>query len=169
MEILNNFGFDPVILVAQIVNFLIILYLLKRFLYKPVLSMLKKRKETVEEGLRQAEEARITLEKTIEEEKKILTKAQDEAKKIIEETKKQSLLLSQEAETNTKEKIEKMLLEARQKIEEEEKEIEAKLSKKLTNIAVGILQKSLERVFSEKEQKQIVEKALKQIRNTRYE
>ena len=75
MEILKNLGFDPVMLAAQIVNFLIILYLLKRFLYKPILEMLKKREDSIKEGLKQAEEARITLEKTLQEEKKILSKA----------------------------------------------------------------------------------------------
>ena len=44
--------------------------------------MLKKREDKIKEGIKQAEEARLTLEKTLEQEKKILTKAQEEAKRI---------------------------------------------------------------------------------------
>lgn len=164
MEILKNFGFDPVMLVAQIVNFLIIFYLLKRFLYKPLLGMLKKREDNIKEGIKQAEEARLTLEKTLEAEKKILSKAQEEAKKIIEEAKIQARDISLEIEENTKKQTEKMILEAREQILQESKETERKLVEKTTILASKLLAKSLEGMFGEKEQKQIVNKAIKQIK-----
>lgn len=164
MEILENFGFDPVMLVAQIVNFLIIFYLLKRFLYKPILDMLGKRKDIISESLKQAEETRITLEKTIEEEKKILLNAQNESKKIIEEAKLQAAQSAKEIEENAKTQTEKMLREAKQQIEYESKEIEKKISEKISVIAADMLTKSLEGIFNAKEQKQILEKSLKKIK-----
>ena len=62
MEIINNFGLDPLLLGAQIVNFLIIFFILKRFAYKPVLDILKKREDSIKEGLRQAEEGKKILD-----------------------------------------------------------------------------------------------------------
>src|SRR3989344_8342526 len=85
MEIIKNFGVDPVLLVAQIVNFLVILFILKKYLYKPILDILNKRQNAVEEGIRNAEDARIKLEKAVIEEKNILKEAQAAAKKIIED------------------------------------------------------------------------------------
>lgn len=151
-------------LAAQIVNFLIILYLLKRFLYKPVLEMLKKRSDAIQEGIKQAEEARITLEKTLEEEKKILLKAKDEAKQVMEDSKLAAVAIAREIEENSKTQTEKMLSEAMLKIEQESKETEHKLSEKVSVLAQDMLTKSLEGIFGDKEQKQIVEKALKQIK-----
>ncbi len=72
MEIIKNFGLNPILLAAQIVNFLIIFFILKKFLYKPVLNVLNKRQVTIKEGLKQAEEARVKLEKVVIEEKDIL-------------------------------------------------------------------------------------------------
>lgn len=164
MEILKNFGFDPVILVAQIINFLIIFYLLKRFLYKPVFDVLKKRQDTIADSLKQAEEIKITLEKTIEEEKKILLKAQDESKKIIDEAKLQATETAIAMEENTKRQTEKMILEAKQQIEFESKEVEKQITKKISVLASDMLTKSLEGVLNTKEQKQILEKSLKQIK-----
>jgi F-type H+-transporting ATPase subunit b len=164
MEILKEFGFDPVMLVAQIVNFLIIFYLLKRFLYKPVLGMLQKRKDTIAEGLKQAEESRLALERTIEEEKKILTKAQDEAKKIIEESRSQAVEVSRKIEEDTKKQAERILIEAKEQINQEGKDMEQRLSEKVSMLAEGLLEKSLEGFFGEKEQKQIIEKVVKQIK-----
>ena len=63
MELIKNFGLDPVYLAAQIVNFLIILYFLRRFLYKPVFKMLKKRENEIKEGLEKTEESKRLMEK----------------------------------------------------------------------------------------------------------
>ena len=164
MEILKTFGVDPVLLGAQIINFLIIFYLLKRFLYKPVLGMLKKREDKIKEGMKQAEEARITLEKTFEQEKKILTKAQDEARELIESTKIQAKDVGKEIEENTKRQAEKILLDTRAQIEQDTKKMEQELSEKVSLLAENMLEKSLQGVFGEKEQKQIIGKALKNIK-----
>lgn len=164
MEIFKNFGFDPIMLGAQIINFLIIFYILKRFLYKPVLEMLKKREDNISEGIKQAEEARKTLERTLEEERKILTKASKEGKELIEEARMQAIETAKEIEENTKKQTEKMILEARRQIEQDTSEVEKKLSGKISVLALDILNKSLEGMFDTKEQKQIVNKALKQIK-----
>lgn len=164
MEILKNFGFDPVMLVAQIINFLIIFYLLKRFMYKPVLEMLKKREDSIAKGIKQADEARATLERTLEQEKKILTKASDEGKKILEEAKNQAKQVAIEIEENTKKQTEKMIQEAKQQIEQDSKEIEKRLSEKVSVLALNMLTKSLEGTIGAKEQKQIITKTLKNIK-----
>jgi F-type H+-transporting ATPase subunit b len=163
MDFLKNLGFDPVMLGAQILNFLIILFLLKRFLYKPVMDMVKKREETIVQGLKDAEQARKTLEKTIEEEKKILSKAQNEAKNILEDAKVQALEVSKEIEEVSKKQNERMFIQAKENIEQEAKETESRLTQKISIIASDLLTKSLEGIFSEKEQKQILDKTLKNI------
>jgi F-type H+-transporting ATPase subunit b len=164
MEILKNFGFDPYLLGAQILNFLIIFYLLKHFLYKPLLAMLKKRADTITEGLKQAEESRLTLEKTLEEEKIILGKAQETAKQIIEDSRLQAVENIREIEENAKLQVELMLSGAREQIDQEATETEKKLLEKVSILASDMLTKSISGMFDSKEQKQITEKALKQIK-----
>ena len=82
MEILNNFGFEPILFFAQIVNFLIIYLVLKKFLYKPLLKVLNDRKHKIEEGLKSAEESNRLLKETIDKEQEILKNAQLDAKKV---------------------------------------------------------------------------------------
>jgi len=164
MEILKTFGLDPILLGAQIINFLIIFYLLKRFLYKPVLGMLKSREDKIKEGMKQAEEARLTLEKTIDEEKKILSKAHDEAKSLIDDAKIQALEVAKEVEENTKKQAEKILIDAKAQIEQDAKRMETELGEKISVLAKDMLTKSLQGTIGEKEQKQIVEKAVKNIK-----
>ena len=165
MEFLKTLGFDPVMLGAQILNFLIIFYLLKRFLYKPVMDMVKTREAKIAQGLKEAEDARLTLEKTITEEKKILSKAQTQAKNILEEAKVQAIEISKDIEENTKKQTEMMLTQAKETIEREAKDTEGLLAQKISIIASDLLTKSLEGMFTDTEQKQILDKTIKKIKN----
>ena len=113
MEILGMFGIDPILLSAQIVNFLIVFYILKRFALKPILSMLKNREKTIREGLEQAQEAQKLLVETAEKEKTVLRKAQLEAKAMLDEAKKHRDDLLAETEKKTKDQADKILQEAR--------------------------------------------------------
>ena len=164
MELIHQFGFDPKLLVAQIVNFLVVLWVLKKYLYGPLLSMLNKRKKAIEEGLAQAEKARLLLEEITEKEKKILQEAQKQAEKIIEEAKEQALSVVKEAEEAAKERAEKIIEEAKRKIEHDTKETERRLTEHVSKIAIDFLQKALSDMFTEKTQQEVMTKALKIIK-----
>lgn len=164
MEIIKNFGLDPYLFGAQVVNFLIVLYLLKRFLYKPVLGILKKREEEIREGLKQAEESRILLEKTLEKEKEILRKARESAKQTIDDAKAQSNTILIQAEENSKKQAEKIILQAREQIELETREAENRLASRISGLSIEFLKSALKGIFSEKEEREVLEKAMKQLR-----
>jgi len=164
MEILENFGVNPILLAAQIVNFLIIFFVLKKFLYKPILELLKKRQIMIKEGISQAEESRIKLEKVIIEEKNILRQAQLAAKKVIEDAKQESIELARQASDNAKKQTEKILTDARAQISREYAETEKRLAVQTSKLAISFLEKALSEFFSAKEQKEVVESALRKIK-----
>lgn len=165
MEIAKSFGLDPFLFGAQLINFLIVFYLLKRFLYKPVLNMLKKRQATIEEGLKQAEEGKLLFEKAVEKEKEILRKAQETARLTIADAKEQAKTASLEIEENSKKQAERILVEAKQQIEVETKEAERRISVRISEVSVNFLEKALKDLFSEKDQKEVLERAMKGLKN----
>jgi len=161
MEIFKTFGLDPYLLIAQIVNFLIIFYLLKRFLYKPINNMLKKRQELAQEAINTAKENEKILEKTKELEKDVLKKARVTADEIIKDAKNQAEDIRKQAEAATKLQTDKMLKDAKAQIELETAQAQKQLDKYVTRLSLDILKKTLSNVFTEKEQSEIVEKAIK--------
>ncbi len=165
MDFLKNLGFDPVLLGAQILNFLIILYLLKRFLYKPVLEMIKQREDKIAEGLKQAEESRATLEKSLEREKEILREAELKAQRVLGEARQQAEDAALQINENAKNEGERLLLAAREQIQRESKEAEERLTQKITVIAHDLVSKSLEGLISEDEQKRILRKTMDNLKN----
>ncbi|OGH23747.1 MAG: hypothetical protein A2958_03270 [Candidatus Levybacteria bacterium RIFCSPLOWO2_01_FULL_38_13] len=166
MEIIKNFGIDPLLLIAQIVNFLIIFYILKRFALKPILDILKKRENTIKEGLREAEEGKKVLEEAYIKEKEILKKAQSRSEKIIEDTQIQALEIIKGAEEKTKKQTELMLISAKEQMEKESKETEKRIAMRVSDMALDFLEKSLKNLFGEKEQKQLMQIAIKKIKKS---
>ncbi len=160
MNILNEFGLNPVLLIAQVINFLIILFILKKYLYKPVLTMLAKRQNSIKQGLLDSEEAKLLLQETEEKEKAVLRAAGESAKKIVDDTKKQKGQLLKEAEIMAKKKVDEMLKDAKLQITFETREAEKRLSLHISQLAIDFLEQSLTDVFSESEQDIIVKRAV---------
>lgn len=160
MEIIKNFGIDPILLGAQIVNFLIVLFILRRFLYKPILETLQKRRDKISEGIRVTEEARVRLEKVVKEEKTILTKANTQGKKLIEDAKKVSLEMIQKAQFEAKIQAAHLLNEARQQITIEAKETEKRLANNISRLAIELVKRSALELFGKQEQEIVMRNVL---------
>ncbi len=163
MELIKNFGLNPLLLSAQIVNFLVIFYLMRRYLFKPVLKVLKERKDTISEGLKAAEENKLLLEKTQAQEKEILKKAQLQAKTMIDETKAQTLQMIKDSEEHARTTTEKMIVDAKAQISKEADDTELKLMKHVSMLSIQILEKALHGMVHPKAQTEILEKAMKQL------
>ena len=82
-ELIRHFGIDWKLLLAQAVNFLILLVVLKKFAYGPILKILKKRKDEIEKGLKFTKEAGERLEQIGEEKEAVLKEARGEALGIV--------------------------------------------------------------------------------------
>ena len=83
MEALTSLGINGKMLIAQIVNFLVLLFILNRLLYKPIIKMFDERREKIEKGLKDAEAGHEALAQAEAEAEKIKEQAYKEANEII--------------------------------------------------------------------------------------
>ncbi len=145
----------------QILNFGVVMYLLNKVLYKPVIKMLDDRAKKINEGMSQAEK-NIKAGEEIEKTKKAeVNKARKEAGSIIAA-----------AEVDAKKKADEIIKKAHVKAKEEvanmtkaaEKEIEnakAKLQKETATLAAAMAKKALEGTLTAKEVEAVTAKMLK--------
>ncbi|MEK7186572.1 MAG: F0F1 ATP synthase subunit B [Patescibacteria group bacterium] len=166
MEIIKEFGVDPLLLTAQIVNFLIILFILKKFVFKPVLDILKKRENEIKDGLRAAQKGQEKLEEAEEKERGILKNAQIEAGKLIEDAKLQAIEVSKKIEEKTRKETEDMVLNAKEQIQRETRLAEKELSLSVGKAAIEFLEKSMKDIFGDEKQKELMQIAIKKIKTT---
>lgn len=164
MEILHEFGFDAKLFVAQIVNFLILAYLFKRFLYKPLLATLKKRQELIEKGLKDAEKAGRALENAEEEKNRILEVASREADKILTEAKKQSEQTREELLQKTKEDVDKLIAQTKEQIVLEKEKFAKESRNAALEISKSILETAVRDLFDKADQEKLVKKGISNLK-----
>ena len=85
-SLLETFGVNAPLFFSQLIAFIIVALLLKKFAYKPVLDMLEQRKARIAEAEANAEKIKSELAETEGARNKILEEARSEANRLIEET-----------------------------------------------------------------------------------
>lgn len=160
MEVLHKLGIDWKLLIAQGVNFLILLYILKRFVYKPMLAFLDERAGKIESGLQNAEAASKRLEEAEKEHSKLLADAQKQARAIVEEA--MVVAKRRDAEQLEKTKAEvAALLEASQKnIAEENERALQEAKKELGNLVVLATEKLVGLKVDTEKDNDLIQKSL---------
>lgn len=162
-KLFNDFGFEWPFFVAQIINFLILAVIFKKFLYKPILKVLRDREKKIAQGIADAELATKELEKAETRKDEIIRAATLEAEKIIEETKKSANDLHSELTQKAKDDSVKIIKEAKMLAEEEAKRIETKSHDAALDIAKSIVEKILSELFTKDERQKIMARDIKKI------
>ncbi len=167
MELLSKLGIDWKLLIAQIVNFAILVGVLSYFIYKPLLNLLDARRERVRKAMEEA--------KRIEEQTKELTtfrteqlrKIDSECAMFLERTKKQAEEMKGEMLTAAKKEVEQFLAKGRQQIELERSQVMAETQAVLTEMIVKLTAKLIEREFTPDDQKRILAHLAKELPTVR--
>lgn len=160
--ILTEFGIKPVLLLAQVVNFFILLFLLNKFLFKPILKVLEERKEKIAESLANSEKIKLELERIEEEHDKKLAAAAKEYKKIIEEATVSAGQIIEEAHFKAQVDIDKMIIKAEAEIKSERDKLHQEIRSELADLVSLGMQKVAGKMLDTKDKKDLVAKSLKE-------
>lgn len=120
-QFVSQLGIDWRLLISQAVNFLVVLIVLRLFVYKPVLAMLHERKTKIEEGVAKAAEA-----------ERRLGEAEEVKKTKIHEAEEEVLLMFKESDKKLKNMEEEKLREADRKTSETMRKADLMMEQKKT-------------------------------------
>jgi F-type H+-transporting ATPase subunit b len=145
-QVTETFGINVPAILAQILSFCVVAWVLWRFAFKPVLATINERQRTIQSGLDYAEEMKTKLAATQQETAALIKGAQTEATKIIEEARKtaKDYLDKQMQEATTK--AADTFAKAQQAIELEHKKMLADARTELARLVVT----TTERVLAKK-------------------
>jgi F-type H+-transporting ATPase subunit b len=160
---MEKLGINPILIAVQIINFALLLFLLKRVLYKPVLKAIKdrelkltsidKEKKDILEERKKFEEEKLSSKRLIQNDKK---KMLDDAKR---EAEKRAKAIIEEANKKGKDIIHQADLEAERQIKKDRVD----LNKKALEISFAMIKKASKNLLSEKSQKESVDFAIKKL------
>lgn len=147
----------------QIINFGILIFVLNKFLYKPILKIIEQRNKKIEDSIKAAESA-LKEKATIEViKKKAVEEAEKEAVKIIEASRSQAgqtgKTIIEEAREQAAKEVDKKLILMTDKLNQQEAEI----THRLTDLVVKTTGKVLKDSLSPQEQKAIIDQEINQL------
>jgi len=163
-ELLENLEIKWQLLLAQAINFFILLFLLKKFLYTPMLKFLRERRETIEQGLKKSALAERQFKEMRELQARELAKTRQEAQKIIDEAKKRAGEAQKEMLAAGKAQAETLFAKAEKDIEQLKNQRLAEAESEIGKLAVKSLEYMLKEKISEEKKVSLQDEAIAHIK-----
>ena len=159
---MEGLGINLPILLAQVVNFLVLMGLLYLVAYKPLMRMLDERSGKVKESLEQAEQMKAEAERANEEIQRRLQEASRQGQEVIAQAAKIGEQLKEKAREEAKREAEKLLSRARAEIERERDEALSRLKEEFANLTIMAAEKVIDRSLDKEAHRQIIDQVLKE-------
>ena len=146
-------------------SFLIVLAILKRYAWKPILHGLKDREDSIKESLESAEKAREEMSKLKSENEELLAEARLERDKIIKEALATANNIRDEAKTDASKISGKMIEDARNVITSEKQAALAEMKQEVARLSLEIAEKLMRKNLSDdKSQRDLVDQFISDLK-----
>jgi F-type H+-transporting ATPase subunit b len=140
----------------QTLVFIIVLFILSKFAWKPILGSLKERESSIDQALQAANQARLEMAALKADNEKLLDEARSERDRILKSAQVSSENIIQEAKEKAQSESARILQEAQQAIRNERQAAVAEIKKEIVSLSVEIAEKLLKKQL----QDQAAQKAL---------
>lgn len=154
---------NPGLIFWTVVTFIVLLILLKRVAWKPILTALDQREAAIKESLEKAEKAREEAQKVLDENKANLARAEEESKKVIDQSRAYAEKLKEQIIRESKEQAKKIVDDAAEEIERKKEAAFNDLKNQVAEIAINAAEKILKENLNKDTNKKIVDKYINDI------
>ena len=155
---------EPGRFIWTILVFVVLLTLLKKFAWGPLLAALEERQEGIRKSLDDAAQARKELEQVQEESNRIVAKARADADAIIASGRADALKLQEELRAKARLEAEGIVKNAEREIQQQTTQSLAQIREEAVDLSLSIASKLIQRNLSKKDNETLIQDTLKQIR-----
>jgi F-type H+-transporting ATPase subunit b len=155
---------NPGLMIWTVVTFILLLFILKKIAWKPILEALDKREKEIKNSLEQAENAKEEARKILEENQANLAKAEEESKKIIEQSRTYSESLKEQMLKESKEQARKLIDDAGDEIQRKKDAAFEELKEQIAELAVNAAERIMKENIDAGKNKELVNKYLSEIK-----
>ncbi|MGA1867520.1 MAG: F0F1 ATP synthase subunit B [bacterium] len=146
-------GYKTAFLIA---NFFVLLYLLRKFFFRPIVEILEDRREKIKEGLAQREIAKKEKEDALKERETIIAKSKVESRNIVKEAEK----AKEKIIATAKEEAERIIAESKKEIFKEKEKLKEEMNLQLIELVNSATHSALPNLFKKEGSKDLVEDAV---------
>jgi F-type H+-transporting ATPase subunit b len=153
------------LIIWQTIVFLLLVFLLAKFAWKPILGSLKEREESIQQALDAAEKAKVEMAALKSDNEKLLREAREERDKILREAREAANRLHDQAQTDAKKNADKIIEDAKAIIQTEKnaalRDVKAQVAMFSLEIAEKLIKNNLK---DDKAQKELAETFIKDLK-----
>ncbi len=132
------------------ITFLILIFLLTKFAWKPILGALKEREESIKGALNSAEEARAQMANLTSKNERLLLEAKSERDALLKEAKLQATQMIELAKAGASEEANAIIIKAQAAIASEKNAAIAQIKEEAISLSIEVAQKILQKELSDK-------------------
>ena len=162
-ELLHKLGIDWRLLIAQLVNFLILFFLLKKLLYKPVLDLLERRRVLIADGLRDAERSKERLAGIEGERKQVIEQAEGERRRVLETAALEAEQLHHQRLQAAANEAATVIVRAKEEAERLRQELLAEVRREVGDLVLRISRKVTKEKLSKAAQAELIAGAIEEL------
>ena len=158
---------EPGLYIWTIVTFVVLLLLLAKFAWRPLLEALERRQEAIRKSLDEARQAKQELGRLHEESARILAEARAEADAIISRTRADAVRAGEELKQKARADAENIVKHAEREIQLETSRALQKVRQEAVDISIDIASKILQRNLSREDNERLIAETLQEIQTSR--
>lgn len=156
-------GFHLLDMLVMLLFFILLIYLVSKFAWGPVMDMMQKREEYVANEIEAAEKSRAEAEKASKEAVEQLQQTRQEAQQIIEDARNAGVKQEQDIVASAKKEADRIKEAAQEEIQNEKDKAIQALQDQVASLSVLIASKVIEKEISAQDQDKLIEEYIKQV------
>jgi len=162
-QLADTFGVDWSHLIAQIVSFSILCFILQRYAYKPVLRMLDERRKQIAQGLADSEKIKAELARTEAERHNVLLEAGAQAAKLIEEARAAAARVEQQETQKAIAAAQQIIVRAREAAAQERARMFEELKREVGRLVLETASRVTGKILTADDQRRLAEETARQL------
>lgn len=164
MELFHALGLDIRILIAQLINFAVLIFVLHRFAYRPILNLLEDRKRKIEEGLRNMDKSREVVEEATRKAEAVIAEARQEARTIAARAEEAAKKHQEKVFADTQLETARLISLAKKKMDAERIRLVAEARAELSEVVVAAVENIIREKLDSERDRELIQKSLSEVR-----
>ena len=157
---ISALGFNLPALIAQLINFVLLLIFFRLILYKPLLKILDERKKRIQEGLDASDEAKRRLSQTEQEVAKELEKARQQGQEQIAQAQQIAARIQEEARQGARQEAEQLLARAKNEIDLQRDSAIAELRREFAGLTITAAERVIKEELDPEKHRRLIQEVL---------
>ncbi len=158
-SLIQTFHIDWKLILAQVINFIIVVLVLWRVAYKPLLTAMNERTQKIEGGIKNALEVEKKLLKIEKDKEKIFLNARNQVEEIFSEAKARAKEAEEESKIKTRDEVGKIVLQGKEELRREREKVLKEIKGEVSELVIAITEKVLQEKIDKKEHERLLKQA----------